>query len=117
MCKRRVYLMSQRGDEAHRQTARPVALQTQEMTMKTMILAAALSIGVAGVALAEQPGNPQPSVQSQIVTPNQRASYLAHYEVAQNSVVLPNQRASYLAHYEVAQNSVVLPNQRAPYLA
>ncbi len=81
--------------------------------MKTMFLAAALSFGVAGVALAGQP-SAQPSGQSQVVMPNQRAQYLAHYSLADN-VVMPNQRAQYLAHYSLADN-VVMPNQRAPYL-
>jgi hypothetical protein len=62
--------------------------------MKTMILTAALSIGMASAALAAQPV----SADSQVVMPNQHASYLKHYVVAQNDVVMPNQRAPYLAH-------------------
>ncbi len=82
--------------------------------MKTMFLAVALSFGVAGVALADQP-SVQPSARTQVIMPDQQAPYLAHYLLADN-VVMPNQRASYLAHYSLADN-VVMPNQRAPYLA
>jgi hypothetical protein len=85
--------------------------------MKTMFLAAALSIGMAGAALADQAPSAQPSDQGQVVMPNQRAPYLAHYSLAANDVVMPNQRAQYLRHYEVAANSVVLPSQRPAYLA
>jgi len=85
--------------------------------MKTMFLAAALSIGMAGAALADQAPAAQPSAQSQVVMPNQRAGYLTQYSLAANDVVMPNQRAQYLKHYDLAQNTVVMPNQRAGYLA
>jgi hypothetical protein len=71
------------------------------MIVKTIFLAAALSIGIAGAALADQAPSAQPSSQSQVVMPNQRAPYLAHYSLAQNDVVMPNQRAQYLKHYDI----------------
>ncbi|GAB0119796.1 hypothetical protein [Acidisoma sp. 7E03] len=67
--------------------------------MKSMFVVGALTIGMASAALAGQTA----SASSQgVVMPNQRASYLAHYTLAQNDVVMPNQRASYLKHYDLA---------------
>jgi len=84
--------------------------------MKTIFLAAALSIGMAGAALAGQASSIPSTSGTQVVMPNQRADYLDHYTLAESDFVLQSQRAEYLKHYNLAQDDVVMPNQRAGYL-
>jgi hypothetical protein len=92
--------------------------------MKSIMMAAiaAVTLGMTGVAMADQPvarHKTSQQARNETVLPNQRPTYLAGNSTqGSNSVVLPSQRPAYLASNNAqGSNSVVLPSQRPAYPA